>query len=190
MNLTDGYLIYPKLTVSEFVEESSSWTAGLYAVVCDNATQANTDLSDILTEYNVLLGRSLSVYNYDSDEIVYYRIEPEVFSFYFDRIHREQWRRHAVLYGKNAYPSTNTSSFLNMSHLLSKHLIDSSCGVGFLTLPSSITSVDKMASQIAYNYTYPSGNPNDDNYKNREMKRTSSTYYVYNQEDNSFYRFS
>jgi len=190
MNLTGGTLVYPKLSVAEFIAESATWATGLCGVICDDASQAYSDLSLNLTEYNALLSRSLSVYDYDSDELNYYRIEPESFPFNFDRIHREQWRRYWVFIGYGtSHPSTNTPGAINMSYLKSKHLADSSFGVGFLTLPSYIEEVDIYASQIAHNYTYATGSKSDSGHKNFWMKRTSNIYYVYDQDEDFFYRF-
>ena len=91
--------------------------------------------------------------------------------------------------GKSPSPETNSDGTINISYLQSKHIADSSYAVGFLTIPSDISGIDYMASQIAYDYTYASYYPTDRSYKNKEMKRTSNIYYVYDQVENFFYKF-
>jgi len=191
MNLLDGHIIYPKLTVAEFMTETATWSIGLHGVICDDAGSAHDDLAVNLINYNALLSRDLSVYDYDSDEMIYYRTERERFLFHFDRIHRIQWRYRAVLHGLSAYPAINSQDALNASYLKIKHLADSSYAVLFLTLPSYINGVDKICSQIVIDYTYSSGKHGAErSIKNYDMKRTSNVYYVYDQEENFFYRLS
>ena len=48
MNLIDGYIIYPQLSVNEFKTEITTWTTpGLYGVICDDATSAISSIGPI-----------------------------------------------------------------------------------------------------------------------------------------------
>lgn len=191
MNLLDGHIIYPQLTIAEFTAETATWSPGVHAVLCDDAAQAYTDLAPSLIAYNAILSRNLTVYNYDSDEIVYYRTEAEPYLFHIDKIYRIEWRFRAVFLGRPAYPSTNTNGEISSDILREIHKTGSTYCLLFLTLPEYITGVDALGSQIAYDYTYLGGKSNHDfqSYKNYHMKRTSNLYYVYDQEGNFFYRF-
>lgn len=181
MNLLDGYIIYPQLTVAQFMSETTEWEPGLYGIICDDAEEAYNDLAALLINYNALLGRSLNVYNYDSDTLTYYRIDAERFPFNFDRMYRIEWRYRARTQGLNMYPATNQSGGMNLDFLRNSYIANSSYGLVFLSLSNEITGVDKICSQIAYDYTYIT-------LKNKHMKRTSIAYYVYDQNDNVFYR--
>ena len=181
MNLLDGHISYPQFSIPEFMEESLTWRTGLHGVICDNAGLAYSDLATILINYNLIQGRSLSVYNFDSDTMIYYNIDPERFPLYFDGMYRIEWRDFAAFNGQSKYPSINQPGQINMDYLKHKHMLSSSYGLIFLSTSSDFVGVDSICSQIAFDYTYK-------NVKNMSMKRTSNSYYVYDQSGNNFYK--
>lgn len=190
MNLIDGGMAYQHFAVAEFMDETTTWSPGIHGVLCDDASEAYDNLASTLITYNALLGRSLSVYNYDSDKMNYYRIDTERFEFNFDRIHRVDWRRFAIWQGRSEHPSTNENSLILPDYLKSQSIASSSYVLLFLTIPSCITEIDFYGSQVAVDYTYGSVHgkylTSD---KNMVMKRNSNLYYVYDQVDGFFYKF-
>jgi len=182
MIFSDGYLNYTELTEAEFIDESITWAnTGLITVVCDDQSQAISDLSVSLITKNSENSIDLRIFDADEDVMIYQQISQNVVDFYTDRIYDYMWKRigDGEIYPREP-PTLNVYSDIEYEFIRKDAVNENYNALFFTSISQYAGPLDRSASQLAYSYTY---------INLAKLKRETCKMYIYNQDTNLFYDF-
>jgi len=181
MILSDGFLDMPSFTEAEIVTESLTWdNTGLIGIVCDDPATAVANLgADIILE-NGNNSRDVRVYNANTSEISYLIIGGFNLTPYTDKIFDYSWNPADIV--------QNQLDLISFELTLKRSQDDGYVAVFFIQINEGIYSLDKDASELVLDYTYlcPFGYSN---LRYKDLKRNSSRFYIYNQDNDTIYDF-
>jgi hypothetical protein len=190
MELSDGFLIYPRVTPAVFVSTVSlTWSAQTsVGVICDDQEGAITELGNSIVAINALAGREARIYDAFIGTRTYLRTGVDHVEQYNDRIYEHRYRDHFESLGFERDVATNTDDLLNFNLIKKESIAEDFIAVEFNKLSNEIKSINKNADEIVLDYTI-SGFTNSNN-RHISMARELTKYYIYNQEDGFIYDFS
>jgi hypothetical protein len=181
MKFIDGYLNFVKLSEQEFIDESTTWkNNGIICVICDNSEEAISDLSNKIIEKNLEYDREVKIFNALNDKIQILKNKPSRVPYFSDKIFDWMW-----IEAVNE-PVQDTNDYMSFEFIRKTSKEIGFYSLFFFNYPPYIEYIDKNATQIVLDYTKSFGGNNS---LHIEMKRECSIYYIYDQENNYFYKF-